>query len=224
MRETYRCAKCRLPRDRGEFRTTRRGHRHSYCRSCDRDLNREYRQTEAYRLKRSASVEQNRERALRAYRSGKKRSKAGLKKRYSRFNHAISGALRAGRMVRAETCARCPRSGRDFRLVAWHRDRENFHLCTEWAADVVWLCRPCAHAAREGASGRSIVFGPAPGGPTRPIRLAPPEYESERAAHFASFASQAAAWSRPRRSELMLALAVTGDRVMYDPDWEPDCD
>jgi hypothetical protein len=220
--DQYQCAKCRLPRDRGEFRTTRLGYRHSYCRSCDQELNREYRKSEAYRLKRAASVAQNRTRALRAYHSGKKTSKAGLKKRFARFNHAVSGALRAGRLARAETCARCPRSGRDFRLVAWHRDRENFRA--EWVADVVWLCRPCAHAARSGAAGRSIVFGPAPGGPSRPVRLTPPEYEAERAAHFANFVSQATTWTRPRRSDLMLALAVTGDRVMFDPDWEPECD
>lgn len=29
---------------------------------------------------------------------------------------------------------------------------------------------------------------------------------------------------RPLRSELQLALAITGDRVAYDPDWEPDCE
>jgi hypothetical protein len=49
-----RCTRCRAWKPAIEFRPLARGRLHSWCRPCERDLNRRYRSTAAYKTKRVA--------------------------------------------------------------------------------------------------------------------------------------------------------------------------
>lgn len=216
------CAKCLEDLDVGEFRTTSRGYRHSYCKECDREVGRAYRKTEAYRLKRAATAEANRAKALRTYHSRKKKSRAGVPVKHARFHNAVERELRRGTLVRATKCATCPRGVPQFRLFAWHNNPARFDESDVWTRDVAWLCRPCLHSACEAR--RSSVIAAPVSAPTRVSELVPAvtTYESQQT-YFDRF-SHVVPEPRPSRSQLMFMLAVTGDRASYDPDWEPDCE
>lgn len=216
------CAKCLEDLDVSEFRTTNRGYRHSYCKECDREICRAYRKTEAYRQKRVASAEANRARALKAYHSGKKKSRAGIPVKHAKFHNAIERELRRGTLVRATKCRTCPRGAPQFRLFAWHHNPIRFDESEAWVRDVAWLCRPCLHTACEA---RRTSATPAPTPPRESPTVPAPTvttYESQQE-YFNRF-SRIVRDPRPTRSQLTFMLAVTGDRVAYDPDWEPDCE